>query len=231
MTRADGVSDTTAAMERFAALIPRDLLPESGKVFYSGRKAYSSPARLYVLGVNPGGDPAKYATETVAEHTRQVLHDLPADWSAYRDESWEGAPPGSYRMQPRILHLFRKLGLAPGSVPASNLFFVRSRREEHLLARRRELSDLCWPFHARVLEELTPRAVLCLGATAGDYVRRRLGANRVVAQFVEQNDRRWVSQVSDGARGIRVIVAAHPSIADWCAPSSDPTGLVLEAIR
>jgi hypothetical protein len=218
-------------LERFAALVPRVLSPESGKVFYSGRRAYSSPARLYVLGVNPGGDPAKYVTETVGEHTRQVLHDLPTDWSAYRDESWEGAPPGSYRMQPRILHLFRTLGLAPGCVPASNLFFVRSSREADIAARGRELADLCWPFHARVLEELTPRAVLCLGATAGGYVRRRLGANRVVAQFVEQNDRRWKSQVFEGGQGLRVIVATHPSIADWCAPSSDPTGLVLEAIR
>jgi hypothetical protein len=217
------------AIERFAALIPRDLLPKSGKVFYSGRKAYSSPARLYVLG-EPRGDPAKYATETVGEHTRQVLHDLPA-WSAYRDQVWEGAAPGTHGMAPRVLHLFRTLGLEPGSIPASNLFFVRSRREEHVQARRRELSDLCWPFHARVVEELTPRAVLCLGATAGGYVRRRLGANRIVAQYVEQNDRRWKSQVFDGARGIRVIVATHPSIADWCAPSSDPTGLVLDAIR
>jgi hypothetical protein len=219
-----------AGIERFAALIPTSLLRESGKVFYSGRKAYSSAARLYVLGVNPGGDPANHAAETVGEHTRQVLHDLPADWSAYRDDVWEGARPGTHGMAPRVLHLFKTLGLEPGSIPASNLFFVRSRREEHIKGRQRELSDLCWPFHARVLEELKPRAVLCLGATAGGYVRRRLGANRVVAHFVEQNDRRWKSQVFDGARGIRVIVATHPSIADWCA-SSDPTGLVRDAIR
>jgi hypothetical protein len=218
-------------MERFAALIPRSLLSESGKVFYSGRSAYSSPARLYVLGVNPGGDPATYAAETVGEHTRQVTQELPANWSAYRDEVWEGAPPGTYGMAPRVLHLFRRLGLEPGSVPASNLFFVRSRREEHMRGRQKELSDLCWPFHARVLEELKPAAILCLGGTAGRFVRKRLGANRVLGEFVERNERRWKSEALEGAGEIRVIVATHPSIADWTAPSTDPSDLVLDALR
>lgn len=219
------------SIEHFEELIPRSLLSESGKVFYSGRKAFSAPARLYVLGVNPGGDPVNYVDETVGEHTRKVLNDLPADWSAYRDEVWGGSPPGTYGMAPRVLHLFQMLGLEPGSVPASNLFFVRSRREEHIRARQDELAELCWPFHARVLEELKPRTVLCLGATAGGYVRARLGANRVVGEFIERNNRRWRSRTFEGTGGIRVVVATHPSRADWCASPSDPSGLVIDAIR
>lgn len=218
-------------IERFAALVPRALLQESGKVFYSGRQAFSSPARLYVLGVNPGGDPANYPNETVGEHTRRVICEFPADWSAYRDEVWEHAPPGTYGMAPRVLHLFRRVGLEPGSVPASNLFFVRSRREQHMAERQKDLSELCWPFHARVIEELNPRAVLCLGATAGAYVRRMLSASRILGQFVESNERRWKSQVFEGARGIRVIAATHPSIADWTVPATDPSQLVVDALN
>lgn len=81
------------------------------------------------------------------------------------------------------------------------------------------------------MDELSPRAILCLGQTAGGYVRRRFEANTVVAQFVERNNRRWKSQMFESGRGIRVIVATHASIADWCAPSTDPSELVRDALR
>lgn len=222
---------TTPNIDRFAALIPKTLTAESGKVFYSGRSAFSKESPLYILGVNPGGDPLNHPTETVASHTRQVLTELPDDWSAYRDEVWEGAPPGTYGMAPRVLHLFEQLKLQPGLVPASNLFFVRSRREEHTKKRQASLAELCWPFHAEVINALRPRVILCLGGTAGKYVRKRLGATRLAAQFTEQNNRRWKSQTFISPADIRVVVATHPSIADWCAPATDPSGLVQEALN
>ena len=199
-------------------------------MFYSGRDAFASPASLYVLGVNPGGAPENYKTETVGSHTRQVLYALPANWSAYRDESWEGSTPGTFGMAPRILHLFRRLDLEPGLVPASNLFFVRSRRELHIKERQASLADLCWPFHALVIQELKPRVVLCLGGTAGAYVRQKLGANRSTGRFVERNNRQWTSQSYENANGLRVVVATHPSIADWCASATDPTDLIQQTL-
>lgn len=225
------MTTASVSVEAFAGAIPKSLHSESGKVFYSGRGAFSSSAPLYVLGANPGGDPTNHTTETVEAHTRRVLHEFPPDWSAYRDESWEGAAPGTFGMAPRVLHLFRRLGLKPGAVPASNLFFVRSRREEHIKARQASLAELCWPFHALVLAKLRPRAVLCFGNTAGDYVRRKVGANRLIGQFVEENNRRWTSRAFESASGMRVVVATHPSIADWCAPATDVSGLVQEALR
>ena len=52
-------------IEDFAKLIPDSIMHRSGKAFYSGRLAFSSPSGLYVLGVNPGGDPEEYPDETV----------------------------------------------------------------------------------------------------------------------------------------------------------------------
>jgi len=46
-------------IETFASRIPAALLPRSGKVFYAGRAAFAAPHPLYVLGVNPGGDPSE----------------------------------------------------------------------------------------------------------------------------------------------------------------------------
>lgn len=225
------MSSADPSIELFAELVPKALLPESGKVFYSGRAAFSCPRSIYILGANPGGDPRDHQDETVGNHTRKVLEELPDDWSAYRDETWEGAAPGTYGMAPRVLHLFGKLGLAPELVPASNLVFVRSRREEQIKDRQAALADQCWPFHARVIAAIRPRVVLCMGATAGEYVRRRLLANTRLGQFVEQNNRRWTSSLFAGADGIRVVVATHPSVADWSALATDPSALVQEALR
>jgi hypothetical protein len=222
----------SANIELFVKSIPISILGESGKIFYSGRAAFSlsSPAPLYILGVNPGGDPDNDSTENIDSHTQEVLHDLPSNWSAYRDESWEGAIPGTYGMAPRILHLLRQLRLEPGLIPASNLIFVRSRREAHIRSRQTMLADMCWPFHALVIEKLRPRVILCLGKTAGNYVRRKIGASRVIDRFVEKNNRRWTSHTYENTDGGRVVVATHPSIANWCAEATDPTQLVQKAL-
>jgi len=226
----ESARSSSLTIEALAQRIPRDLLRRSGKVFYSGRAAFSVHPALYVLGANPGGDPPNYEAETVESHTAAVLHSHPDDWSAYRDESWEGAAPGTYGMAPRMLHLFAGLGLAPGQVPASNLVFARSCREGHMKNEMKGLADLCWPFHATVIEQLRPPLILCLGQTAGRYVRRRLGANALVGELVETNNRRWRSQTFVDGSGLKVVVATHPSIVDWTAASSDPTPLVRDAL-
>jgi hypothetical protein len=218
-------------IESFAAHIPSELVAESGKVFYSGRKAFSGQSNLYVLGLNPGGDPSNHKAETIGHHTNQVIHSFSDDWSEYRDESWEGKPKGTYGMAPRILHLFTVLGLEPGVVPASNLIFVRSRTAADLKSNYKRLADKCWPFHAFAIQELRPRAVLCLGADAGRYVRARMGANALLGEYVERNKRGWRNQAYSNADGAAVIVVTHPSRVDWRNPDTDPSSVVDWVLR
>ena len=111
-------------------------------MFYSGRAAFSGTCPLYILGLNPGGDRALQERETVEWHTRKVLAEKPAKWSEYSDESWGGYPAGRRGMQPRITHLLGRLGLQPGEVPASNVIFLRSRRERTLSGRREQLAEM-----------------------------------------------------------------------------------------
>ena len=206
--------------------VPTDLLNESGTVFYSGRDAFSNPSRLYLLGLNPGGSPSEQAGETLAWHSHRVLHEEPANWSAYHDESWQGASPGTWGMQPRVLHALRRLGLDPGRVPSSNLIFVRSPRAIDLKGRKPELADACWAFHERVIDTLKINVILCFGRTSGDYVRKKLGADELVETFVEKNARRWKSQSFRNTSGTGVVIATHPSIAAWNTSAADPTHLV-----
>ena len=224
------VVDTTTLgnvmIEDFAKLVPTALQDKSGKVFYSGRLAFEKPSEVYLLGVNPGGSPEELQSETVASHSEKVLHELPSDWSAYRDESWRGKPPGFRGMQPRVLHLLQRLELSPGQVPASNLVFVRSRREQQLGGDFKELATQCWPFHQYVIDTLQIRVVVCFGQSAGNWVCNELGAHTQVSEYTEDNNRRWQSRVFRNKERISVAILTHPSIANWVAPATDPTELV-----
>ena len=58
----------------------------------------------------------------------------------------------------------------------------------------------------------------------------KLNAFKWIDQFVETNDRKWSTQVYRNNDGQIVIVATHPSIADWKNPDSDPSYLVKELL-
>ena len=126
----------------------------------------------------------------------------------------------------RVLHLLRQVNLDPRNVPASNVIFERSAREKDINNRFRELVELCWPFHQAVIERLGVRVVLCFGKSSGRWVCERLYANILVDQFIEDNTRRWASTSYKNSNGISVVVATHPSIADWSKSETDPSHLV-----
>ncbi len=214
-------------LETFADLIPQSLLGESGSVFYSGRRAYSRQSDLYVLGLNPGGNPETQADETISWHTGEVLRSKPYQWSAYRDEAWRGQQPGEMPFQRRVLHMFRQLNLDPGEVPSSNVVFQRSRDEYALKDDFARLALLCWPFHQAVIETLEVRVVVCFGYRGGSWVSERLGARVEVACFTERHKKRPVtSRVYESRQGRCVVVLSHPSRFNWCARNYDPTRLV-----
>ena len=205
--------------------LPPHLLARSGSVFYSGRDAFTGERPVYLLGLNRGGNPVAQATNTVSRHI-EAFRTRVEPWSAYADDSWEGAPPGSWGMQPRVLHMLRLLGLHPRLTPASNTIFVRSRGEADLKADKRQLIRACWPVHEQVLEAVRPKAIICFGSTAGAWVREQVGANALIDRFEELNDRRWKSEAHRASSKLVVITTTHPGRADWRNPAADPTPMV-----
>src|SRR5665213_2760988 len=101
----------------FPALVDPSLLDWSGSVFYSGRGAFSKPAKLYVLGLNPGGSAELQRAETIGRQIEE-WKSLPPRWSAYVDQSWAGALPGTWGIQPQMRRMFDSLGLDASDVPA-----------------------------------------------------------------------------------------------------------------
>lgn len=218
-------------IEEFIQKIPQSLLDQPGGVFYSGKAAFTGKKDLYILGLNPGGSPDLQSGATVAKCINNTLQNANADWSAYRDECWEGTErPGTWGMQPRVLHLLAHLGLNPGETPSSNIVFVQSRREAVISNRLSQLAEDCWPFHKAVIEKLNPKLILCFGKTAGNFVKKKLDADKCIDEFIEKNNRNWKSQVFLSKQGIKVAIATHPSIADWTAPATDPSEMIKRAI-
>lgn len=150
---------TATAIEAALAHISPQILGHSGSVFYSGPDAFDGPRSIYVLGLNPGGDPVKQAANTIGRHIA-AFRAKTSPWSEYLDESWEGAAPGTWGMQPRVLHMFRVLGLDPRQSPASNIVFVRSKNEKTLTQSKDELLHACWPVHKAVIDSLAIRTIV-----------------------------------------------------------------------
>ena len=205
--------------------IDTDMRRKSGSVFYSGRSAFSELTPLYLLGLNPGGDPDRQAGETV-EIDLEKFRTERADWSAYADQQWAGKAAGTHGMQPRVLKMLKQLGFDPRRVPASNVVFVRSRNELALEAEKEALLAACWPVHAAVISALAIRIVVCFGGTSGRWTRERMNAHEPVDQFGECNRRGWKSSAHRAPDGRIVATLTHPSRADWTNPVADPTPLV-----
>lgn len=218
-------------IDKFLEQIPQHLKDKSGSIFYSGFNSFTGEKDLYILGLNPGGSPDEHAGDTVESNIWHFLENELKDWSAYRDQSWEGAQPGTWRMQPRVLHLLANLKLNPGEVPSSNVIFVRSKRERNISNEITQLFQDCWPFHQKVIEELKPKAILCFGKTAGKLICQKLNANKMIDEFVEENNRKWKTQAFINKKGIKIIIATHPSIADWTKQESDPSKMIQRVIN
>ncbi|MBA4789299.1 MAG: uracil-DNA glycosylase family protein [Rhizobiales bacterium] len=204
--------------------INKDLLDKSGSVFYTGADAFSKKSRFYILGSNPGGCPEKLSEFTIRKNISEYYDKR--SYSAFEDESWNSSDVGGSPVQRRVRYLLSKIEISPKSVPASNVIFVRSKREKDLSSEREYFLDMCWPFHKAVIDRLEVEIVICMGRVAGRWVRTMLGANDYVGCFREKNLRGWKSEIYANSAGVYVLGLTHPSVADWCSAPADPSPLL-----
>ena len=213
----------------FARLVDPSLHDLPGGVFYSSPAAFSTPSKLYLLGMNPGGSAEPNTKATIGRNLTAWPQREPG-WCEYTSESWEGAAPGEHKIQPRIRALFVRLGLDVSNVPASNVVFVRSNIEA-TLDRKAEMLERCWTVHEAVIRDLGVTTVLCLGQTAGRWVRSKLGAHQKHGEFKEKYDHRYYrSDAHVNRDGIAVLTLAHPSRSDWRDERADPSPFVRQVL-
>lgn len=221
-------------LSEFLDFIPPELRDRSGSLLYTGRNAWSGSSDIYLLGYNPGGT----ANDTPGTVTEQVtdIFSLAPDHSSYRNEGWRGRrggrvlPDGHHRNQRAMLHLFDRLGLDAGAVPASNLIYARSPRAADIRREAAELAEACWPFHAAMIERLGVKVVVAYKAETAAFVRSKVGAHDVVDSYAETYPARHATSRTYAGPGPTVVHITHPTYADWRSPHADISPLVARAL-
>ncbi len=152
----------------------KTILKSSGRILYSSAATLQS-GDIYLLGLNPGGDPEAHATETIDLD----LKCLPTrDKNAYVHEKWNGLEPGAAPLQKRVKWLCEALGYQTKDVCASNVAFVRSKKQ---LPRKKfmNVAALCWPVQRILIEDVVqPRLILTFGKDGYDYLDQELEEQR-----------------------------------------------------
>lgn len=211
----------------FARVVDPGLHDLPGGVFYSSPAAFSTPSKLYLLGMNPGGSAEN--TEATIGKNLAAWREREQGWCEYVDEPWEG-PPGKTGIQPQIRFLFDRLGIGVSNVPASNVVFVRS-NVWATLNQKAEMLKRCWPVHEAVIRDLGVSTIICLGQIAGGWVRSLLGAHQKIGEFSETYQKRHSpSEAHVNPDGIAVLMLAHPCRSDWRKKEADPSAFVRKVL-
>jgi hypothetical protein len=132
------------------------ILNMSGTVLYSSA-ATLRKGDLYILGLNPGGDPEDMKNDTIEKSLNGFCD--------YKDnayyEAWDKYAKGEHPLQKNVKWLVDQLGYNLREVCASNLIFARSRGASGLgyLA----LADICWPVHELILQCVEPKCLIVFG--------------------------------------------------------------------
>ena len=135
------------------------ILGERGSILYSAFSTLT-PAKFYILGLNPGGPLG--SGDTIAK----CLHGLP-DYkdNAYLKENWSSDSrhysPGGHPLQRHLFLLMQELGEDLGHVCASNLIFTRSPNQYG--ADYPERGNICWPVHRIILNIVKPKIIIAFG--------------------------------------------------------------------
>ena len=142
-----------------ASQLLRPILGEKGAVLYSSASTLSR-GDVYVLGLNPGGDPTKNTTTVGSSLTSLPNYTE----NAYLDEDWSNHKQygkGQHPLQRNMQLLCDGLGYNLRDVCASNLIFLQSR--DQYGARFTEMASMCWAVHRLVIDIVSPSTLIVFG--------------------------------------------------------------------
>lgn len=214
------------SIARFARQHLDSILHESGTILYSAADTIA-PNSIYLLGLNPGGDP------TVTLRSQTIGHSIDAlptrTDNAYFDEAWNGRPVGKAPVQRRITTLLEHLtgsDAAARRVPASNLIFQRTRSAADIEGFR-NLADRCWRVHEEIIRVARPRLLLVFGNSGlSPYaeLRRRFESSLKEEPPIDAGHRPWKCRAFTLPDHFTVIglphlsrydITKHSTVIDW----------------
>lgn len=232
-------------IEEVADIIRRNMAPElyakPGAVLLSGANTLK-PAPVYVMGLNPGGDPAlipKPIIDAIAppNGTSGYTHDCwqprCADPQPCRHVELDGTirKDALVRHQRNMISLAGALGSTPASLFSANAVFARSTSRATL----RQQSGLglgewwrtCWRIHHAFIAIVRPRIIVTLGYGEGSSafgLLREQAGSPTVAKLTSPTERGgWcfdATLLAGSSLRATIIGAPHPS---YFAPGPELT--------
>lgn len=183
------------------------LQDRSGQVLMSGASTLR-PGRIYLLGLNPGGDPDNHALMTIGQSLDDLVSRTRAERNSYLVE-WPGGARKNL-VRHRILDLIWGLGLEPHEVCASNLIFTRSPGEASCSYQDLEA---CWRVHEHILRVVRPKAIVTYGSPVYDALVRRYATWGCVEEHrpVAYCPGPWQARSLHVREGVRLIGLPHVS--------------------
>ncbi|SHG85386.1 hypothetical protein SAMN04488068_1667 [Hydrocarboniphaga daqingensis] len=152
-----GVAD----LMRFAKVQLASLMSINGAILYSSHKTLKL-GPIYLLGLNPGGNPNDHPTSTIANAIDELAT---REKNSYVEERWQyrcaNRNKAASPLQKRIIYLLAGLGCDPKEVCASNLIFVRS--VDASGCGYPSYADICWPVHEKIIEMVKPKLIIAYG--------------------------------------------------------------------
>lgn len=131
-------------------------LDQSGVFLYSSHETIK-PGKIYLLGLNPGGQGGPSLQE-------RLVTLLSNEKNAYLDEAWDNGggsyKPGEAPLQKRVNWLLSQLGSDTRDVLSTNLIFMQSRDASGVSIAQ---AKLCWPVHEALLSIVRPHIILTFG--------------------------------------------------------------------
>lgn len=143
-----------------------EILGKSGSVFYTGYGTLLNPNGVYLLGINPGGNPEEI-TESVAKNLHDFQYRNPY-FNAYLDEDW-----GDNDFQAGVKDACAKLGLSLREICGGNFIFERTRSEKDIRNKGTKINAYTY-FHDYVINNIiNPSAIIVFGSTLYDELKEK----------------------------------------------------------
>lgn len=237
--------------EIIQSALPEELYKKPGAVLSSGVSTLTDGS-VYIMGLNPGGDPSKITEPIVrliapADGTSAYTHDcwqpkcIEPQPCRHLDSSGATRPEYLVRHQRNMIALAAALGATPSTLFSANAVFARSTRKATLYDQTglslEDWWDHCWPVHQQFLAIVRPRLILTLGygekSSAFGLLRSRCGYPTAAPLVEEGRKSGWwfaaALPLLDGTV-LRAIVAGapHPS---YFAPGPLLTAKLVDLAR
>jgi hypothetical protein len=191
-----------------------EIQERKGQSLYSGIDTLTR-GKFYFLGFNPRTDDANV----------QLRHERfdRTNWSAYTQQCWTHenctCPRiGEDRHQKNVRRIMCELGLKPEETFATNLIFVESRGVKEIKADPlfKTYLEACWRVHQKMLAEIKPKYIMCLGNgerdSAFSSVREKAVDAEKEARHLKFKSFVGVFHLDDGhTLEAKVIGVKHPS--------------------